>query len=114
MRGSLVRVGIDLAFGNSNAPIDLETGTFVYVPTPEKRGTAFQPGMALDYAPFRSALDAFAAAHPRARPGICTPPGVLDGLSPNLDPDFDQLTYGDNGLRRGRGLCHLDAGDLAP
>jgi len=32
--------------------------------------------------------------------------------SQNLDPDFDRLTYCDNGLRRGKGLCDLDAGDL--
>lgn len=30
----------------------------------------------------------------------------------HLDPDFDRLTYGDDGARRGRGLARLRAGDL--
>lgn len=42
-------VGIDQAFGKWNASIDAETGAFVYVPIPEKSGTAFQPEMATDY-----------------------------------------------------------------
>ena len=112
MKGYLVRVGIDQAFGKWNAPIDTETGGFVYVPIPEKAGTAFQPGMATDYGPFRSALETFAAAHPDARPRTCTAPEGLKDLNPHLDPDFDRLTYGDNGLRRGKGLCDLGAGDL--
>lgn len=112
MRAYLVRVGIDQAFGKWSAPIDPRTGAFVYVPIPEKAGTAFQPGMATDYTPFRSALDIFAAAHPNTQLGTCTPPEALNDLSPHLDPDFDRLTYGDNGLRRGKGLCDLGAGDL--
>jgi len=112
MRAYLVRVGIDQAFGKWNAPIDPGTGDFVYIPIPEKAGTAFQPGMGTDYAPFRSALDVFAAVHPNAEPGICTPPEALNDLNPHLDPDFERLTYGDNGLRRGKGLCDLGAGDL--
>ncbi len=112
MRAYLVRVGIDQAFGNWNAPIDPGTGDFVYIPIPEKAGTAFQPGMATHYTPFRSALDVFAAAHPNAQSGICKPPEALSDLNPHLDPDFDRLTYGDNGLRRGKGLCDLGEGDL--
>ncbi len=112
MRAYLVRVGIDQASGKWNAPIDPGTGDFVYVPIPEKAGTAFQPGMETDYSPFRSALDAFAALHPNGKPGICTPPEALNDLNPHLDPDFDRLTYGDNGLRRGKGLCDLAASDL--
>jgi hypothetical protein len=112
MRGYLVRVGIDQAFGKWNAPIDPGTDEFVYVPTPEKAGTTFHPKMAIDYTPFRAALDAFAAAHPDARPGTCAPPEALNDLSPHLDPDFDRLTYGDNGLRRGKRLCDLGTGDL--
>lgn len=112
MKGYLVRVGIDQAFGKWNAPIDAETGDFVYVPIPEKAGTAFQPGMAIGYEPFRAAVTAFSVRHPGARPGVCTPPEQLNGLNPHLDPDFERLTYGDNGLRRGRGLCDLAAGDV--
>jgi hypothetical protein len=68
--------------------------------------------MAIDYAPFRAALDAFSAGHPGAPSALCTPPAALNGLNPHVDPDFDRLTYGDNGLRRGKGLCDLVAGDL--
>src|ERR1035441_9792417 len=30
----------------------------------------------------------------------------------HLDPDFDHLTYGDNGMRRGAGIKRLGPGDL--
>ena len=30
----------------------------------------------------------------------------------HLDPDFKYLTYGDNGLRRGRGAASLESGDF--
>lgn len=106
MRAYLVRVGIDQAFGGWNAPIDPDSGAFVYVPIPEKAGTPFQPGMAESYEPFRHALAAFPAPKP------CTLPANLNGLYPHLDPDFDRLTYGDNGLRRGKGLCDLSRDDL--
>lgn len=103
MRAYLVRVGIDQAFGGWNAPIDPDTGTFVYVPIPEKAGTEFQPGLAASYDPFRQSLaDCF---------GLSLPAG-LSGRQPHLDPDFGTLTYGDNGLRRGKGLCDLSRGDL--
>ena len=35
MRGLLIRVGIDQAYGGWNAPIDPMTGEFVYVPIPD-------------------------------------------------------------------------------
>lgn len=106
MRAYLIRVGIDQAFGGWNAPIDPVTNAFVYVPIPEKVGTEFQPGLAESYAPFRQALATFLSQRP------CILPSELDSLHPHLDPDFDRLTYGDNGLRRGKGLCDLDRDDL--
>ena len=30
----------------------------------------------------------------------------------HLDPDFEWLTYGDNGDKRGAGIKHLSEGDL--
>jgi len=104
MRAYLVRVGIDQAFGGWNAPVDPVTGAFVYVPIPEKAGTAFQPGLAKSYEPFRAALAGFTTPKPL--------PDALLGLHPHLDPDFDALTYGDNGLRRGKGLCDLIRDDV--
>ena len=37
MRGYLIRIGVDQAFGGWNAPMDPETNEFVYVPIPESR-----------------------------------------------------------------------------
>lgn len=112
MRAFLVRVGIDQAFGHWNAPIDPETGEFVYVPIPERPGTKFRAGLATGYGPFRSALAEFARARPGIRPECVTPPAALDVLHAHLDPDFDRLSYGDNGLRRGKGLAELEPGDV--
>ncbi len=108
MKAYLVRVGIDQAFGGWNAPIDPTTGEFVYVPIPEDANASFQPGLAMSYEPFRRALARFHGVPATTS----TLPVSLAGLAPHLDPDFDQLTYGDNGLRRGKGLCDLVAGDL--
>lgn len=112
MRAFLVRVGIDQAFGHWNAPIDPESGEFVYVPIPEKRGTRFQAGMATGYGPFRAALGAFARGRPGISPASTSLPTALDALDAHLDPDFERLTYGDNGLRRGKGLAELKPGDV--
>lgn len=104
MRAFLVRVGVDQAFGGWNSPIDPNSNAFVYVPIPEKAGTPFQPGLAKSYDPFRAALAAFPTA-----PSL---PESFVGLNPHLDPDFDCLTYGDNGLRRGKGMYDLVEDDL--
>ena len=37
MRAYLVRIGVDQAFGEWNAPMNPETREFVYVPIPETR-----------------------------------------------------------------------------
>jgi hypothetical protein len=108
MKAYLVRVGIDQAFGGWNAPIDPSTGSFVYVPIPEGAEAEFQPGLAMSYEPFRLALAQFLGVDPTSS----TLPASLASLIPHLDPDFDRLTYGDNGLRRGKGLCGLISGDL--
>ena len=44
MKGVLVRIGVDQAYGGWNAPVDAE-GRFVYVPIPEKLGTHFRPDL---------------------------------------------------------------------
>jgi len=108
MKAYLVRVGIDQAFGGWNAPIDPGTGAFVYIPIPEDANATFQPGLAMSYEPFRHALAQFHSV-PATTSML---PASLAGLAPHLDPDFDRLTYGDNGLRRGKGLCDLVSGDL--
>ena len=110
MKGYLVRVGIDQAFGRWNAPVDPATNDFVYVPIPQ--GAPNRPGLSTPYEIVVPALEAFAAAHPSATPERVKLPTRLSGRNMHLDPDFRHLTYGDNGTRRGRGLAGLGRGDV--
>ena len=88
--GLLVRVGIDSACGSWNAPVDLATGSFVYVPIPESR--PLRRGMRCGYNEL---------IQPLARMGT-TLPAALRGTPTHLDPDFEFLTYGDQGSRAER------------
>lgn len=100
VKGLLVRVGIDQAFGGWNAPVDPSTHDFAYVPIPEG---APSPQLARSYAEVLGALARF----PNVRL-----PERLQGRMMHLDPDFETLTYGDNGERRGRGVAGLSRGDF--
>jgi hypothetical protein len=90
MRGLLVRVGIDSACGAWNAPVDLTTGNFVYVPIPESR--PLRRGTERNYDKL---------ARPLANLGT-TLPTACKGKPSHLDPDFEFLTYGDQGSRAER------------
>ncbi len=108
MKAILIRVGVDQAYGEWNAPLDPESGRFVYVPIPESR--PFRPGLERPYREILPSLQQFASSiglESRLGP----PPRLLD-RSMHLDPDFEWLTYGDNGDKRGTGLKHLSDGDL--
>jgi hypothetical protein len=100
MTGLLVRVGIDQTCGGWNAPVDPGTLDFAYVPIPDGPQ---HPELATPYARVLPALARF--------PGAALPPS-LAGRSMHLDPDFEHLTYGDNGARRGRGVARLVSGDF--
>ena len=106
MRAILVRVGVDQAYGGWNAPSDPKSKQFVYVPIPEKAGTPFQPGLERPYAGILPALRNFSELH-----GLSVDDfgftSTLFGLVIHLDPDFEHLTYGDNGERRGAGIKGL-------
>lgn len=110
MRGVLIRVGVDQAFGHWNAPVDPVTNEFVYVAIPDD--VPFQPGMETPYAALAPTLDAFRRARACDRPARVGLPGALAGRQMHLDPDFGRLTYGDNGERRGKGIATFAAGDL--
>lgn len=111
MRAILVRVGIDQAYGHWNAPMDPSTNDFVYVPIPE--GAVRQhPDLATTYATVEPALGRFAVDHPGVASELLSLPAALKGAVTHLDPDFDHLTYGDNGERRGRALAEFHAGDI--
>ncbi|HJZ94168.1 MAG TPA: hypothetical protein VKE40_25110 [Gemmataceae bacterium] len=107
----LVRIGIDQAYGGWNAPVDAE-GRFVYVPIPEKPGTLFHPGLERRYGEVIPALQRFCTAHDCDLLAELQFPRKLLRRPMHLDPDFDCLTYGDVGARRGARMVGMGAGDL--
>lgn len=112
MKAVLVRIGVDHAYGGWNAPADPESGRFVYVPIPEGRAVRFRPNWERRYDEVIPALEAFASAHGRdLHRDLRWPPGLADRAM-HLDPDFEHLTYGDDGDRRGSEIRTLTMGDL--
>lgn len=100
MKALLVRVGVDSTYGRWNAPMDLSTGEFIYVPIPEKR-ERIRHGCERPYDEVRSPLHEFGVELPENLTNRCM----------HLDPDFAELTYGDQG-RRGNPIRSLGKGDL--
>lgn len=95
-----MRVGVDQAYGGWNAPVDPATGEFAYVPIPEGPQ---RRGMETPYATIAPVVARFA--------GMVLPAGLAHRAM-HLDPDFEHLTYGDNGERRGRGFAEFGRGDF--
>ncbi len=112
VRAILVRIGIDATAGGWNAPVDARTGRFVYVPIPEKPGTVFHRGCRRGYGEVVPALERFARDRGISLHGDLAWPRGLAHRAMHLDPDFETMTYGDVGSRRGREIRGLDAGDL--
>jgi len=111
MKGLLVRIGVDQAYGRWNAPVDA-AGQFVYVPIPEKVGTAFHPGLERCYGEVLPALHRFCRDHDRDLfSDLRFPPDLLNHPV-HLDPDFECLTYGDVGDRRGAEMASMSEGDM--
>lgn len=106
----LIRIGADASYGRWNGPVDPDTREFVYVPIPEKPDTAFHPSCERPYAQLRGPLEDFARSRVCSRDTAL--PDHLADLSMHLDPDFERLTYGDVGNRRGAGLASMARGDL--
>jgi hypothetical protein len=102
MRGLLVRVGADLSAGGGswNGPADSKTGEFAYVPIPE--GSKVHAGMEKPYVALAPVL---------ARFGVELP-ARFQSRHMHLDPDFDHLTYGDQGERAKQLRDNLRAEDL--
>ncbi len=111
MKALLVRIGVDQAYGGWNAPVDAE-GRFVYVPIPEKRGTPFHTGLERSYNEVLPALHRFCGEHDCDLRGDLRFPQELLELTMHLDPDFECLTYGDDGGRRGAAMVDMVEGDL--
>lgn len=56
----LVRLAVDHSYGGWNAPVDPESRRFLYVPIPEKSGTAFHKGCRRSYRDLLPTIRAFA------------------------------------------------------
>lgn len=100
MKGLLVRVGIDSTDGNWNAPMRLESGEFAYLTITETK--QLRSGFGRRYDEFAPVVASFGEMIPDA----------LLGQPTHLDPDFDRLTYGDQGQRGKRIASFLNTGDL--
>jgi hypothetical protein len=100
MNGLLVRVGIDSTDGRWNAPMRLATGEFAYITITDTKPA--RDGLARHYDEFIRVAKRF---------GKQLPPELI-GTPTHLDPDFDQLTYGDQRQRGKRITSTLIAGDL--
>jgi Nucleotide modification associated domain 3 len=102
VKGLLVRVGIDSTDGSWNAPMRLISGEFAYVTIKESMSRQLRSSFARYYDEFVPVAASFDEQLPRA----------LLGMPTHLDPDFDYLTYGDQGQRGKRIVTLLKAGDL--
>lgn len=100
MNGLLVRVGIDSTDGCWNAPMRLATGEFAYITITDTKPA--RDGLARHYDEFIPVVKRF---------GEQLPPELL-GTPTHLDPDFDRLTYGDQGQRGKRISSTLIEGGL--
>ena len=110
MKALLVRIGVDQAYGGWNAPVDAE-GEFVYVPIPEFLRTEFHPGLERRYGEVLPALNRFCRNHGcDLNRDLRFPDKLLDAPM-HLDPDFECLSYGDAGDRRGANIAKMSAGD---
>jgi hypothetical protein len=109
LKGILLRVGIDRAFGGYNAPVDPDSREFVYLPIPEdlKR---FKPGLETTYDDFIIPMKRFTDERV-TESDICLPTQLI-GTGCHLDPDFNHLTYGDQPTGRGRKVACLNEGDF--
>lgn len=112
MNAILVRVGVDHAYGRWNAPADPATGQFVFVPIPDSVTKKYRPGSQRRFDEIVAPLSEFAARYKSDKPSIYNCPEPLRQLNMHLDPDFQYLTYGDNGMRRGAGIAKLAPGDV--
>jgi len=102
MRSLLVRVGADQSPGGGswNGPVDSRSNQFIYVAIPETK--PIRAGLEKPYRALIPALSEF---------GIALPAHLHD-QNMHLDPDFDYLTYGDQGERAKQLQAKLQRGDM--
>jgi hypothetical protein len=104
----LIRVGIDSRYGEWNAPCNPNTGNFVYVPIPEE--DRIKKEFEKPYTIVLLDIENFVKENQVIKK--IKLPDKLYRKNMHLDPDFNHLTYGDNGKGRGQRLGELDPGDF--
>lgn len=113
MRAILIRVGADgtVDGGGWNGPVHSESKRFVYVPITED-AVPFHPGCERRFDEVADPLTGFVGEH--GAPGRRWRERIdaKRGKPMHLDPDYEHLTYGDNGERRGKQLRGFGPGDL--
>lgn len=112
MKGLLVRVGVDQAFGGWNAPVDPVSGEFLFVPIPEGPNTKFYSHLERRYDEMLPTLKWFCDQNRCDLHHDLRWSGKLLSRFMHLDPDFDHLTYGDVGDRRGARMSTMSRGDI--
>ncbi len=102
MNALLVRVGADCSAGGGswNGPVDSKSGDFAYVPIPETK--LVHSGLEKAYSSLDPVLERFRVELPLK----------LRLKNMHLDPDFTNLTYGDQGRRAKQLLRCLDTNDM--
>lgn len=88
------------------------SGRFVYVPIPEGDHIEFQKGCRRPYTELEGPLHEFADSVGQNLFSDLGCPGPLLRRSMHLDPDFEHLTYGDVGDRRGSAIARLTRNDI--
>jgi hypothetical protein len=98
----LIRVGADRSTGGGswNGPVDSGTGEFAYVAIPETRPV--YAGLEKPYRALTPTLTKF---------GVKLPEHLVSRHM-HLDPDFEHLTYGDQGTRAHQLRTNLQVGDF--
>ena len=102
MKALLVRVGADQSEGGGfwNGPVNSKTGAFAYAPIPEMKPS--RPNLSKPYTQIVESISKF---------GQTLPFHLANGHM-HLDPDFANLTYGDQGQRAIQIRSKLRGGDL--
>lgn len=112
MQGILVRIGVDHSYGGWNAPMEPSSGRFVYVPIPEGDHVKFHQDCARPYTELENVLHEFAESVGQDLFDDLRCPASLLQRSMHLDPDYEHLTYGDIGDKRGSAIARLKRDDI--
>ncbi|HUV65658.1 MAG TPA: hypothetical protein VMW24_17310 [Sedimentisphaerales bacterium] len=110
MKAILVRVGVDQAYGHWNAPAEPNYGRFLYVPIPESRSQHSE--CKSSYKQLLPSLEQFAEEYYLDLFSDLGFPKGIKNRATHLDPDFENLTYGDDGDKRGSQIRSMSRGDL--